>query len=161
MTPGTCPTLKHSSLCPVLTQSPLPCQILTSLWSQPLPIPSQETFPNQLSHARPSFLEVLSIWPSTSYYSLFILRDTLEVKRPSRSLAGTCLVIQWLRLHPPNARDPSLIPHQGTISHKLQLRIHKLQLRIHMLQLKKKKKSCRPQLRPSTAKICNKFFFLK
>ena len=119
-----------SALC---SHSPLYLAKSWSLWSQPLPIPSQETFPSQLSHARPSFLEVLSIWPSTSYYSLFILRDTLEVKRPSRSLAGTCQVIQWLQLLPPNARDPSLIPHQGT-------RSHKLPLRIHMLQLKKKKK---------------------
>ena len=30
---------------------------------------------------------------------------------------GTSLVMQWLRLRPPNAGDPSSIPGQGTRSH--------------------------------------------
>ena len=31
-------------------------------------------------------------------------------------------MVQWLRLHAPNARDPGSIPGQGTRSHMLQLR---------------------------------------
>ena len=34
----------------------------------------------------------------------------------------TSLVVQWLRLHAPNAGDLGLIPGQGTRSHMLQLR---------------------------------------
>lgn len=40
---------------------------------------------------------------------------------------GDFLVANWLRLHPPNARDPSSIPGQGTRSHMLQLKICMLQ----------------------------------
>ena len=35
---------------------------------------------------------------------------------------GTSLVVQWLRLHTPNAEGPGSIPGQGTRSHMLQLR---------------------------------------
>ena len=31
-------------------------------------------------------------------------------------------MVQWLRLHAPNAGGPGLIPDQGTRSHMLQLR---------------------------------------
>ena len=34
----------------------------------------------------------------------------------------TSLMVQWLRLHAPNARDPGSFPGQGTRSHMLQLR---------------------------------------
>ena len=34
----------------------------------------------------------------------------------------TSLVVQWLRLHDPNAGDPGSIPDGGTRSHTLQLR---------------------------------------
>ena len=37
--------------------------------------------------------------------------------------AGTFLVVQWLKLHAPNAGGPSSIPGQGTRSHVLQLNI--------------------------------------
>ena len=53
-------------------------------------------------------------------------------------------MVQWLRLHAPNAGGLGLIPGQGT-------RAHILQLRVHMLQLK----SCKPHLRPSTVKYRN------
>ena len=33
-------------------------------------------------------------------------------------------MLQWLRLHAPNAGDPGLIPDQGTRSHMPQLRSH-------------------------------------
>ena len=36
---------------------------------------------------------------------------------------GSSLVIQWLRLHTPNAGGPGLIAGQGTRSHMLQLRV--------------------------------------
>ncbi|TEA36668.1 hypothetical protein DBR06_SOUSAS310070, partial [Sousa chinensis] len=39
------------------------------------------------------------------------------------------LVVQWLRLHTPNAGGPGSIPGQGTRSHMLQLRVHMLQLK--------------------------------
>ena len=39
-------------------------------------------------------------------------------------------VVQWLRLHAPNAESPGSIPGQGTRSHILQLRVHMLQLKI-------------------------------
>jgi len=39
-----------------------------------------------------------------------------------KTIAGTSLVVQWLRFHVPNARGPGLIPGQGTISHMLQLK---------------------------------------
>ena len=38
------------------------------------------------------------------------------------SLGGTSLVVQWLRLHTPNARGSSPIPGQGTRSRMPQLR---------------------------------------
>ncbi|TEA23326.1 hypothetical protein DBR06_SOUSAS10410006, partial [Sousa chinensis] len=45
------------------------------------------------------------------------------------------LVVQWLRLHAPNAGGPGLIPGQGTRSHMPQLRVCLSQLkRSHMLQ---------------------------
>ena len=43
---------------------------------------------------------------------------------------GTSLVVQWLRLHSPNARGRDLIPGQGTRSHMVQIRSHILQLKI-------------------------------
>ena len=43
---------------------------------------------------------------------------------------GTSLVVQWLRLHFPNARGPDLIPGQGTRSHMVQIRSHILQVKI-------------------------------
>ena len=43
---------------------------------------------------------------------------------------GTSLVIQWLRLHTPNAGGPGSILGQGTRSHMPQLRVRILQLKI-------------------------------
>ena len=42
----------------------------------------------------------------------------------------TSLVVQWLRLHTPNAGSPGSIPGQGTRSHIPQLRVCMLQLKI-------------------------------
>ena len=46
-----------------------------------------------------------------------------------KGLLGTSLVIQWLRLHTPNAGDPGSIPGQETGSHMLQLRVHMPQVK--------------------------------
>ena len=42
---------------------------------------------------------------------------------------GTSLVVQWLKLHSPNAGGPGSIPGQGIRSHMEELRVHMLQLR--------------------------------
>ena len=42
------------------------------------------------------------------------------------------LVVQWLRLHVPNAGVLGSIPGQGTISHMLQLRVRMPQLRLQI-----------------------------
>ena len=34
-----------------------------------------------------------------------------------KNITGTSLVVQWLRLHAPNAGGPGSIPDQGTRSH--------------------------------------------
>ncbi|TEA30144.1 hypothetical protein DBR06_SOUSAS4810005, partial [Sousa chinensis] len=47
-----------------------------------------------------------------------------------KSVARTSLVVQWLRLHAPNAGGPGLIPGRGTRSHILQLRLRMPQLKI-------------------------------
>ena len=44
--------------------------------------------------------------------------------------SGAFLVIQWLRLHTPNAGGLDSIPGQGTRSHILQLRVHRPQLKV-------------------------------
>ena len=54
---------------------------------------------------------------------------------------GTSLVVQWLRLHDPNAGTSGSIPGQGTRSRMAQLRVHMPQL-----------KSSMPQLRPGSVK---------
>ena len=47
-----------------------------------------------------------------------------------RKAQGAFLVVQWLRLHAPNAGGRGLIPSQGTGSHMPQLRVCMLQLKI-------------------------------
>ena len=47
-----------------------------------------------------------------------------------KSKGGTSLVVQWLRLHAPNAGSPGLSPGLGTRFHMPQLRVHTLQLKI-------------------------------
>ena len=53
-------------------------------------------------------------WNSLSSY---IITNAIQETR-----TGTPLVIQWLRLHGPNAGGPDVIPGQGARSHMLQLR---------------------------------------
>ena len=61
------------------------------------------------------------------------------------SLWGTSLVVQWLRLHAPNAGGPGSTPDQGTQFFVLQLRVcvpaHMLQLRPSAAKKKKKNHS--------------------
>ena len=48
----------------------------------------------------------------------------------------TSLVVQWLRLHAPNAEDQGLIPGQGSRSHMPKLRAQMLQLKIPHVAMK-------------------------
>ena len=71
-----------------------------------------------------------------------------------KPLHQTSLVVQWLRLHAPNAENQGLIPGQGSRSHRPKLRAQMLQLKIphvamntphlatksQQTQIKKKKK---------------------
>ena len=50
-------------------------------------------------------------------YSVFIFLIIKFLKK----VIGTSLVVQWLRLHAPNAGGLGSIPGQGTKSHMLQL----------------------------------------
>ena len=47
----------------------------------------------------------------------------MENEKFLKNCNETPLVIQWLRLHAPKARDPGSIPGQGTRSHMSQLKI--------------------------------------
>ena len=62
-----------------------------------------------------------------SFWELGNLCLELTIKR--RHL-GTSLVVQWLRLHTPNAGGLGSIPGQGTRSHMLQLSVRILQPKI-------------------------------
>ena len=55
--------------------------------------------------------------------------ENVYIKRIIK-VRGTSLVVQWLRLHAPNAGGPGLIPGQGTRSHMLQLRVRMPQIKI-------------------------------
>ena len=85
------------------------------------------------------------------------ITDTIPFTIASkRILRGTSLVVQWLRLHTPNAGGPGLIPGQGNRSHMLQLRVRMPQLKIPHAATKRsqmqQRRSRVPQLRPSTSK---------
>ena len=55
--------------------------------------------------------------------SLLLLRDNVELSSEGQNqVGGTSLMVEWLRLHTPNAGGPGSIPHQGTRSGMLQLR---------------------------------------
>ena len=47
----------------------------------------------------------------------------LQLKKKKKTAAGTSQVVQWLRLHDPNAESLGLIPGQGTGVHMPQLRV--------------------------------------
>ena len=53
-----------------------------------------------------------------------------------KTTPGTSLVVQWLRLHAPNAGGLGSISGQGTRSHMVQLRVHMPQQRSRVLQLR-------------------------
>ena len=90
------------------------------------------------SHSRIRILIVL--WTTTQNYTPFcITSKLLDISQniisngivfQKYSSFGTCLIVQWLRLHPPNAGDPGLLPGQGTRSHMLHLRVYMSQLKI-------------------------------
>ena len=59
--------------------------------------------------------------------SLLCLLGTVFIKKKKNG--ATSLVVQWLRLHTPNAESLGSIPGQGTRSHMLQLRVYTPQRR--------------------------------
>ena len=80
----------------------------------------------------------------------------LRILRPKEVLCqskqpGTTLVVQWLRLHTPNAGGPSLIPDQGPRSHMQQLKSSHVEIKDPAC-CKEHWKSSIPQLRPGAAK---------
>ena len=64
---------------------------------------------------------------------------------------GTTLVVQWLRLHTPNAGGPSLIPDQGPRSHMPQLKSSHVEIKDPAC-CNEHWRSSMPQLRPGAAK---------
>ena len=61
--------------------------------------------------------EIKSQYPHKDLY----MRGYSSITQNSPKM-GTSLVVQWLRLHTPNAKGPSSIPGWGTRFHMLQLR---------------------------------------
>ena len=53
------------------------------------------------------------------YSKVLVVKEIQDKKNK----IGTSLVVQWLRLHAPNAGGPRSIPGQGTRSRMLQLKI--------------------------------------
>ena len=62
--------------------------------------------------------------------SLARMPDSLLERLESEMRQGTSLVVQWLRLHTPNAGDPGSIPGQGTRCHMSQLSIYMPQIKV-------------------------------
>ena len=79
------------------------------LYSSPLPLCS--------SHAEPLLPPIRALKFSITCHS-------------QKSVTGIFLVVQWLRVHVPNAGDMGSIPGQGTRSHVLQLRVCLLQRKL-------------------------------
>ena len=51
------------------------------------------------------------------------VRSQEKEKWARRNVAGSSLVVQWLRLYAPNTGGQGLVPGHGTKSHMLQLRV--------------------------------------
>ena len=84
------------------------------------------------------FATLGSLWDLSS-----LIRDQIHIMAVKVPSPGNSLVVQWLRLHAPNAGGLGLIPGQETRSRMLQLKI----LGATMI-----KDPVWPQLRPRTAK---------
>ena len=89
--------------------------------------------------------------------SYFLLFCSFSFPFPFKRIQGTSLVVQWLRLHAPNAGGPGSIPSQGTRSHMPHLRnclpqLKSLHVAIKELTcLNKDWRSSKPKLRSGTA----------
>ena len=105
-----------------------------------------------------TFLLLLKCWNFSKEKVGGKKNQSFKSERPEfkKSKAGTSLVVQWLRLHAPNAGGPGSIPSQGTRSHMPQLKIllaatkkrpHRPQQRSRMRQQTRV-----PQLRARAAK---------
>ena len=73
--------------------------------------------------------DTFPLFPGISEFKVYLgergVKQILEIL-----LYRTSLVVQWLRLHVPNAGDTGWLSGQGTRSHIPQLRVHGLQLRL-------------------------------
>ena len=79
--------------------------------------------------------------PEQKYFNGFQKKDVIKIESE-----GTSMVVQWLRLCPPNAGGPGSICGQGTRSHTLQLKTSHATTKVE---------DCVPQLRPGAAKYFN------
>ena len=66
---------------------------------------------------------------------------------------GTSLVVQWLRVHAPNARSLGSTPGGGTRTHKPQLRVCMLQLKILHISMKIEAPMCHTKTQGSLGRI--------
>ena len=66
---------------------------------------------------------------------------------------GTSLVVQWLRVHAPNARSLASTPGGGTRTHKPQLRVCMLQLKILHISMKIEAPMCYTKTQGSLGRI--------
>ena len=55
-------------------------------------------------------------------YVITRVRHDLATEQQQIEMSETSLMVQWLRLHTPNARGPGSIPGQGTRSYMQQVR---------------------------------------
>ena len=80
----------------------------------------------------------------------------------NKDIHGTYLVVQWVRLHAPNAGGPGLIPGRGTRSRMLQLRVCMPQLRSPHATTKSPHTTMKiPRAATKTWHSQNKFFLIK
>ena len=102
-----------------------PCQVIMNQISEqtllPMSAPIQQAFTSK--EPQNQFIcYVKSVKPQLPVF-LGVLSPCL--KGPLKTdTTGTSLVVQWLRLHAPNAGGLGSIPGQGTRSHMLQLGTH-------------------------------------
>lgn len=89
-------------------------------------------FPRGTVKAKTLWSNIQKMLKYSSQFSSVQVNTNIIYSEPSfnNQHIGTSLMVQWLRIHAPNARRPGSIPSQGTRSHMPQLRIHVLPLNI-------------------------------
>ena len=78
------------------------------------------------------------------YHEYYVFDEEMKIKAFKNYDLGTSLVVQWLRLHIPNAGGPGSIPGQGTKT------LHDVTKKISHVAMKIKDPHV-SQLKPSTA----------